>query len=220
MTVSDSAGCKASATATVTVTGTPVTTDTTFTLNIDNLTGSTGNDVFEAPLVWGSTALADTLTTGDVANGNGGSDILNATIKTALQPSLTAIQTLNLNWTVAVGFNATTCTGITKVNSVDSTASGTVTNLNAIADFGMDTVQTDLTVGFAAAVQTAMQTGTTDTSTLTLTDVGVKGTPRTFTVSNNPLYIDILNVVSDGTANYAVIAQTGGAGTGTLVPST
>ena len=216
VTVKDAGTCTVTATTSVTVTGTPVTADTLFTLNIDNLTGTTGDDVFEAPLQWGSAALVDTLTTGDVANGLAGNDTLNDTIKVALTPSLTAIEVFNLNWTLGVIFNATNCTGVTTINSVNSTANGEVTNINAVTNFGMTATQTDLAVGFATAVQTAMQTGTTDTSTLTLTNVGVKGTPRTFTVSNNPLYLDILNVASAGTANYAVLAQTGGAGTGTL----
>jgi len=177
VTVTDDVGCTANDDVTVAVTGTPATVDTTFTLNIDNLTGSAGDDVFDAAQVWDFGALRNTLQTGDRAEGNGGDDALNASIDlsiAAIRPNLTNIQTINVAAS-AGGFalQLDNSSGITAVNSDNSLA---IVEFNALQSLpttiGLFNTNTGLTLSAIVASATA---GGSDSTTLQLSGARLAG---------------------------------------------
>ncbi|NOS99194.1 MAG: hypothetical protein HOP29_01040, partial [Phycisphaerales bacterium] len=141
-----------------------------FTLNQDTLSGSTGDDVFEGPLAFnaGSGTQIATVQTGDSANGLAGDDVLDATVNgTALVPTLTDIETQNYTCFAATALTGTNITGVDLINSKNSVATLTVTNLQETTDLCVEGV-TDGASGLAATFATAVTTGTADTVGLQL----------------------------------------------------
>ena len=149
-----------------------------FTLYIDNLTGTSDADRFVAnqELAPATGQLAPTLQTGDEADGLAGEDLLYATYSNNTGAPLTITATLanieTLNFT-DLGGNATTTisaanfTGVSLVNSRESVANATITNVTELADLGVLVSDSDLSVTYVSPATD----GAADAITLTLTGV-------------------------------------------------
>lgn len=235
VTGTDSAGQTATDTTTVTATPSGSATSLTFTLNVDSLVGTSGDDLFTAPsVVTGLGALANTLQNGDSADGMGGNDTLNAFIVgnagQTIAATLTDIGTINLTDFSADGGANTTLvgsniTGLNTFNLVNSTHGAAVaaadafviTNLpSLLTDVGLEGTTQDLNIGFDAAATSASD----DALTLNLTNV------NTTVVANRPNItfttaaangLETLTVNSEGGTNRVrTITQAGSASLATL----
>lgn len=189
VTATDSLGATAMATTTVAATPADATADTTFTLNIDDLDGSDGDDDFLAPLALNNAGNSiPTLQTGDQADGGAGQDTLtamfNSTADTTVLPlSLAGIEdlivtdftngafTTTLNLANAAAVESIALTNTTSVTAGDTTS---FTNIANTIDIALSNVQSDSVFSFAAAATT----GTTDTL-----DISVSQTTSTAQIS-------------------------------------
>lgn len=185
----------------------------TFTLNQDNLFGTTGNDTFSAPFE--TTAFGtqvSTMQTGDSADGKAGADVLNASFiaaGTVVPTSLANIETMNFTAFAATTLTATGVSGVDTINSTNSVATLTVGGLQELTDFGFSGVN-DATVGMALTFATAgVTSGSTDTITGTLTG-SIVGTVGITTAAANGF--ETVGLVSSGaTANtLTTLTQTTG----------
>ncbi len=146
-----------------------------FTLGQDNLLGSAGDDVYDAPLEFspGAGAQVATLQTGDKANGLAGDDTLNATLNggAAVVPgSIAGIENINLSvfTASAPNINATNISGTTKITSDGSTVTLDVDGLQNIVDMGVKNVQSNaVNVDFAIA-KDSITAGTADAFNLSI----------------------------------------------------
>ncbi len=130
----------------------------TLTTGLDNLTGTSANDTFNANVVQnGNGEQTNTLATGDHLNGGGGVDTLNATVQAAsalnnapsqaITPITSGLEktfytALTVNQALAnsaetVVINAKSQTALTDVGSVQSDASLTIENLTTLTDSGL-----------------------------------------------------------------------------------
>ncbi len=177
-----------------------------FTLGQDDLTGSTGDDTFSAPLEFNAANAQQvaTMQIGDAANGLAGADVVNATFNdeaVTVIPTLSNIETLNLktfgNGNPAAGvmtFNASGVTGVDTLNSSGSIDDLTVTGLAEHTNIGMLTINdaaVDLTVNFANANITM--------ATDDVIDVTVGSTVGVITINPTGANgFETINVVSSG----------------------
>ncbi len=210
LTVTDGAAQTATDTVTVTVTSPGAT--FTFTTGTDNLTGTDGNDTFNAPIevVTGFGAL-QTLNPGDRANGGGGNNTLNAVLNGAslvpgaLAPIILDIQTFNITDLVGVPLDAIAISGLATFNSVGSPAVSIVQNLSTVINAG---IASSATAGLILNFSTAALSGPSDAMTLTLSNAGgaqlIIVTPGTATSSVETVTINsisqpnTLNVLTEG----------------------
>ncbi len=146
-----------------------------FTLGQDNLTGSTNDDVYFAPLQFNAATGVQlaTLQTADFANGLAGHDMCSASFTggEAPLPNLQGIEEFQLgnfnanasasgtsNPAARLTMNAANISGADTFLSVNSTSDIVVTGLNNLVDFGMRNVQNaavDMAVEFAVASVTS-----------------------------------------------------------------
>ena len=160
---------------------TPVGQTKNFTLNIDNLTGTTGVDTFLAPIeVTGLGAQANTLQSGDQANGLAGEDTLTAYLVNGtggtltIAPTLAGIEILNLtdyasaNTITLAATNITGATAVNLVGGLNNTANGfKVDQLPNIVTLGLTNSSEDLELVYKS---TATATAA-DAMTLNLSNV-------------------------------------------------
>lgn len=210
----------------------PVTPETrNFTLGQDNLTGTSGNDIFSAPAaLTGLGVQANTLQTGDAANGFAGDDVLNATLigaiaaPTTIAVTLTGIEELNFSdyatgnfaWIIAGG----QITGAEVINVVNSThgalaaekaADLTVQNLPSIVGVGVYNTTQDVNIGFASGATS----GSADEIDVTVSNstsavLADRSTVTITTAAANGF--ETINVESTGAANaIRQIVQAGSA---------
>ena len=207
LTVTDGLGN--SATDTVTVTVNPGVQNLTATINIDNITGTDGDETLSGPLdvVNGGTA-PNTVQTGDIFDLGAGDD--SATIffqngtggAQTVTPTFMNTETLNISDFAAA--NGTTLsllnsTGITAINSVNSTFNVVVTNIAALASLGLSGTSTNLTTTFV----TAATTGDADAGSVTLSQVGSDDQ----TAGNDPTIT--INTGANGLESLAIASTTG-----------
>ncbi|RJP39713.1 MAG: hypothetical protein C4547_03370 [Phycisphaerales bacterium] len=175
-----------------------------FTLGQDNLTGTTGDDTFSAPLEFnsGSGTQVATLQTGDAANGLAGADTLNAsfnpTAAATVVPTLSGIETFNLTnfGGAALTLSGANITEVTDINSVSSVDDLVVNNLSAIANGGLNTI-TDAGVDLLLSFKSSATTGGSDALTLTISDT----TGGTFSVTTGAANgFETVNIVSGGSS--------------------
>jgi len=171
---------------------------------LDNLTGTSGNDTFNA-VNTDTTAGNQTFTSGDVINGGAGVDTLNVQIGTAGTYGLadvSSVEVINANFKAAGTVSGLGNTSVTNVNSNGSTAAATFTNITSTA-IGLGVYNTDQNATFGH-VSTAVS-GLADATTLTVSGV----TAGTVTLPS----IETLNIVSAGNSDNVLTALTAAAAT-------
>lgn len=128
----------------------------TLTTTIDNVQGTTGNDI----IIGDNTGTVATVTAADVVNGGNGTDTFNYYVATAggaiVLPNLSAVENINLigTTTAAVTANTSAITGVQNLNLKNSTKDGsslTVANGVTIGYDNVVTTATTETANFAAA---------------------------------------------------------------------
>ncbi len=194
-----------------------------FTLNQDNLSGTSGDDTFSAALqfVESSGLQVATLQTGDAAEGLAGDDVLNATFNTnalTAVPTLSGIEELNFTAFDDVTINSTSITGATDISSVNSVDDVSVTNIPNIVDghiSGMVTSGKKLYLYFQDTVSGSPTTGSSDPIDLTVSGT-TTGTFEFKTAANG---FESMNVESSGTSANTLTAITQTTGT-TLATAT
>jgi len=183
--------------------GTP---GTTYALTnaLDNLTGTSGNDTFNA-VNTDTTAGNQTFTSGDVINGGAGVDTLNVQIGTTGTYGLadvSSVEVINANFKAAGTVSGLGNTTVTNVNSNGSTAAATFTNITSTA-IGLGVYNTDQNATFGH-VSSAVSGGA-DSTTLTISGV----TAGTVTLPS----IETLNIVSTGNSDNVLTALSAAAAT-------
>ncbi|WP_144732501.1 DUF4214 domain-containing protein [Extensimonas perlucida] len=112
----------------------------TLTANQDILTGTTGNDTFDAPLLGaaGATGTSYSLTLGDNLNGGGGTDTLNASVGgTVANFAMTSIENVYLT-PVAAATVANTMTGVQQLWMKDALGDLDVTGISRALTIGVE----------------------------------------------------------------------------------
>ncbi len=176
-----------------------------FTLGVDNLFGTCGNDTFQAPLIFHfpTGRNVPSLQTGDSANGGEGDDVLspatlNFTAATNVQPTLTSIETMMIFdfGTAATTIHAANISGLTSINTLHSTNSNALSfnSLSTVVDAAITNNSAGLSLGYVASATS----GTSDDMNLTLSNVA-GGTLTITTATTNG--IETMSVVSTGAAN-------------------
>jgi Ca2+-binding RTX toxin-like protein len=183
-----------------------------FTLGQDALTGTTGNDIFRAPLEFspGAGTQVQTLQVGDTANGLAGNDTLNATLNgTTIVPTLAGIEDQNYTVFVATTLTATNISGVDTITTKNSTATFTIGSLQEATDLGVSGV-VDGASGLAATFATAVTTGNDDS-----VGVNVDGSNAgTVTITTGAVNgFETLSVNSTGSPANKLVAIAQGVGT-------
>jgi len=182
----------------------PITLD--FTLDQDNITGTTGNDTFSAPLEYNPNTgnQVATFQTGDAANGLAGTDTLNATFNLGgytATATLSGIEVFNFTAFDDATLNATNWSDVTTINSVDSVDDVSVTGIKRIVDAGITGLTSAgkfLYLLFADGTSTSPTTASSDVLDLTVSGM-TAGQFRFWTAANG---FETLNIASTGdTAN-------------------
>ncbi|MCC7291167.1 MAG: hypothetical protein IT449_03780 [Phycisphaerales bacterium] len=194
-----------------------------FSLNQDDLSGTSGDDEFSAPLqfVESSGLQVATLQTGDAAEGLAGDDVLNATFNTnALNvvPTLSGIEDLNFTAFDDVTINSTSITGVTDITSLNSVDDVSVTNIPNILDghiSGMVTSGKKLYLYFQDTVSGSPTTGSSDAIDLTVSGT-TTGTFEFKTAANG---FESATIESSGSSANTLTAITQTTGT-TLATAT
>lgn len=128
--------------------------DFNLSVGADTLSGTSGNDEFRARVVQnGDGEQTNQLASGDVINGGGGTDTLDATVQAAsslnagpaaaIAPETTSVENIFFEATTAfsggaetVEINAKDLLGVNQIGSVDSDASLTIYNLTTLTNSG------------------------------------------------------------------------------------
>ncbi len=169
----------------------------TFTLTTasDLFTGGVVNDVFNASLSSGGSAL----NSGDILDGGTGTDTLSVTSTLASSTTVSGVtttgieilnvQNLDSDASRALTIDATNFTGLTNINSNSSTADVTVNNLKNIVSASLNNSASgaDLTLTY----QTSVVSGTADAAT-----IGVNNVASSTITSNG---IETITISSTGT---------------------
>jgi hypothetical protein len=185
-------------TATTTTTTTPAAKSFTLTLNEDSgstFTGGEGDDTFSAKATQNNAGTTSyPLQTFDALDGGAGSDALDVTINTTVAPTLTNIETITAKAVAASTINMAQSSGATNLISSGSTAAMTFSNVAAIADVEIKGVAgaTNTTVDYAA---TAVA-GTADAQSLALNGNTSMGA---ISIGDAGAGIETLNVAVSGT---------------------
>ncbi len=172
-----------------------------FTLDTDDLTGTPGDDKFDAPLIFNAPSgmqLAS-LQTGDRANGGEGADRLDAAMNglSVTPTELTGIETQNYTLFAPTTLNAGNVSGVDEINSVSSVATLTVLGLQELTDFGLVNVSDGMS-GIAATFALVTTTsGASDVLSLALAGSNA-GTVNITTASTNGF--ETLQVKSQGSS--------------------
>ncbi len=183
-----------------------------FTLGQDNLTGTSGDDDFLAALEFntGSGTQIATIQTGDSANGLAGTDTLTASVNgTAAVPTLAGIETIDVTAFAATTITGTNISGVDEINSLNSTATLTITSMQEAANVGLAGTS-DGASGLSITFATAVTAGSADAITTTLTGANA-GTVTITTGATNGF--ETLNVTGTGSTANTLTAITQGTGT-------
>ena len=136
----------------------------TLTTGQDNIVGTNGDDVIEAPRIDG---LA-TLTAGDKIDGGAGTDTINVYAGTFDGVTMSNVEIVNDYVAKNNAFDTTTLNGVTNYNFLASTA-GNVVTANVATQVGFTGSQGNMVVDFKNA------TGTSDAATIALNGVNASG---------------------------------------------
>lgn len=186
-----------------------------FTLELDDLSGTGGDDTFSAPLLFNAPTGTNvpSLQTGDAANGGDGADLLNATfnfgVATTVAPTLTSIEMVNITdfGTALTTLAGGQLSGVTEINLSNSTNTNvfSVTNLPELVDLALSNQAIGATLTFVSAASTANN----DEMTIALN--GLTGAGTTITVTTGTTNgVETLNIESNTNASsFSDIAMNG-----------
>lgn len=177
-----------------------------FTLEQDNLLGTSAADTFNAPLTFnpGTGAQAATFQNGDAADGLAGDDTLNCTYNNTTGAALTIAVALTgiefLNFSDFGGNAATTISGISftgydAITAVSGLVDTTINNLDELCDLGVKNTNFDFLVTFISPATNEND----DEIDLTLS--GVKDNAPdgcTINITTPANGIETINIISDG----------------------
>lgn len=180
--------------------------DYTFTVNfnltpqIDDLTGTPYNDVFNAAL-GGDSGDVQTLNTFDSINGVSGSDTLQAVLNASVTPAqILNVQTINVQATLNATLGLDNAPDVTSLTNEQSSANLTVNNLVATA--------TNLAVNAATGTTTINYVATAPSIPVSLTVTGVTDVADSITING----VDTVALTSSGsTANVVQLNGDGDA---------
>ncbi len=192
-----------------------------FTLGQDNLSGTSGDDVFNAPLLvpQGSGTQFASLQTGDSANGLAGNDELYASFPDSaanvnIVATLAGIEAFFLTSFDAdhtVTLTGTNITGVTSIWTVGSVGDVIVDNLKANCTAGLDGLadaNDDLNLQFLTAANTSPFTGSADALSIVIQNTSA-GSVR-FTTANNGFESATIESTGNGTNTLSNLVATGG----------
>ncbi|WP_256078322.1 DUF4214 domain-containing protein [Massilia sp. YIM B04103] len=197
------------------VTGSIPATTTTLTLNQDTLSGTAGNDVFNAGVsLDGQGNAKETLQNFDSLNGGAGNDTLNVTLNGAanVTPTLVGIENVNVRFTAGgSSLELAAATGVTNVTQANSVVAGTVKSVGAAALGVKDQVVDATFTGSSAAALSISAKNVAKADGTEVTIVADSATADAATTVN--LAVDNSSVKLDSTNNDAYktvnIAATG-----------
>ena len=163
----------------------------TLTTNQDTLTGTSGNDTFNAgiQLAADGTTEVDTVQSFDAINGGAGTDTLSATINSGaatVTPSLTSVENVTIRSTKdGSGLNLSGSTGVTTVGVANSTGTADVTGVGAIASFSVADQKKNVTFNDGTATTVALSAKNVGTVSATApVEVDVNFDDNAFTTAN------------------------------------
>jgi len=147
----------------------------TFTLTTaaDSFNGGAGDDTFNG-LISG-TATIQTATSGDVITGGAGNDTLALTVVDAANPGLLqtdSIETVNVRGLAATTVDTLLYTGVTSVNSANSSGTVTINNGSLAATYGLKSTVSGQAAGLTVNFRGADVAGTADTAKVEISGVG------------------------------------------------
>ncbi len=185
-----------------------------FTLNCDNLTGTDGNDSFEAPLVFNPLICGGqvaTFQTCDRVNGGDGTDVLNAIMNgvNVTPAEVSSVEVQNYTLFAATTLDAVNISGVDSINSVNSEATLTVVGLQELTEFRLINV-TNAAAGVAATfAQAGTTVGTMDALELTLEGSNA-GTFALTTAGSNGFEVLHIDSIGGAANSLAGFVQTTG----------
>ena len=164
----------------------------------DNLTGTSGNDFFSAPIVEQNGGGTDnTLESIDTVDGLDGIDTSSATIDSSAAPVLKNIEVVNLRFTDSGTLNLENSTGVTDINVANSTDDGFVYGIGAAANLSVKNQNQDVFFGDSTATTLGLTldaAGNTTTPTQIYVDLGdsaaSKATTLNVTAKNSNVEVD------------------------------
>lgn len=126
----------------------------TLTRGEDNLTGTDGDDIFQAPVIQDNAGNSkNTLENIDVLDGGSGVDTLNTTLSlNSATPLLQNIENIDARFATAVTLNLTNATGVEQIVGQLSTDTGTVSNIGDVGTLGVKNQNQDFTFSGNTAV--------------------------------------------------------------------
>jgi hypothetical protein len=158
VTATDSISTSVTDTVVVTVTPAPTQEATTFTVNVDDLTGTDGDDTFDANLFYNefANAFVQTLATADQADGLDGTDTIDIGLNgTSVTPSLTSIEIFNVTNTAATTLTFSSIPDVTTINSSSNAGAQTFANLPVIPELNVSNTNQNHTLSFSPASVTS-----------------------------------------------------------------
>ncbi len=181
------------------------------TLNRDELTTGCGDDIFNAYVEFNTGAFVATLQSQDSLDGGTGDDILNvefehSAVKT-VTPTVTDIETISITdtGTAVTTLAGTNFSGVTTINSVNSSSNVTITAMPMLVDCGLQGTTGDLLFTF----DTAATTGSVDAMAVTVSGAKAGTTLGITTGAANG--IESMSIDSTGSASVidAITMTTG-----------
>lgn len=191
----------------------------TLTVNQDSLTGTAGNDTFNAGAAQdGAGTLINTLQNVDVIDGGAGTDTLAVTHAAAATVAATIknIENINVRFADAkADLNLGNATGVTTINVADSTTAGVVTGVGAVGTISVKSQNQNASFDGSTATTLALTLDTFGKSTASNTvDLGTVAAAKATTLNAtlNNAYAIINSTAADAVTTLSIAAT----GTNTL----
>lgn len=189
----------------------------TLTAGQDMLTGSAGNDTFNAPVVATSDGtLKDSLLSVDQLTGGDGNDTLNVTLNggAVVVPSLNSIENVVLRITnAASALDLTSSSGVTSLTVANSTLAGGANVVGGVATLGVKNQNKAVSFDKSTATTLALNLDTAGTSTNQIAvELGatVASKATTLNLTTNASNVEVKDTTGTNTVATTVsIAATG-----------
>lgn len=189
------------------------------TVNQDTLTGTSGADTFNAPVVNVNGTLTDTLQSVDSINGGAGVDTLTATINSAavITPTLNAVENVTIRSTnVGATLSLIGSNGVEKVTVANSTGAMLVNDLGAVGAVAVANQNTNVSFDKSTAATLAISLSALGTISKTApvevdVDLGATTASKatTLNITADNVNAEILDTTGVNVATAATIAASG-----------